>query len=95
MQYFSYFFLFFLTALQLCDALLTMKIIKAGGRELNPFMARLINTLGLVPGLLAPKAAVVITAAAFLIPHPWIMFVLSLAYAYVVFHNWNQMVKKR
>jgi nitrate/nitrite transporter NarK len=83
------FLLFFivLAILQAADAWLTYRIIDAGGRELNPVMRFLIARLGLVPGLLLPKVALLVLLALFLPAHPVFMLLIDCLYAWVVAHN--------
>lgn len=52
-----------LLALQLVDYATTLYILKNGGRELNPLLARLFRTIGPQAGLLIAKAALVVGLA--------------------------------
>lgn len=81
-----------LVALNLADVVSTMKVLKAGGKELNPVMRFFMTKLGNLPGLLAPKA-VILTAAywAFVPSNMWaVLGALCLLYVFVVAHNVKQ-----
>lgn len=45
-----------LVALFAADGILTYRIIKAGGRELNPVVRWMMDRAGIVPALVIPKA---------------------------------------
>lgn len=47
--------LYLLIALQTADVLSTLYAFRNGAVEANPFMHKLMDTLGTVPGLLLPK----------------------------------------
>lgn len=75
-------------ALQIADAGLTVVIIRAGGRELNPAVRVLIERLGLVPGLVAAKALLIALVLACLPIVPlWALIALDVLYMGVV--GWN------
>lgn len=79
-----------LVALNVADILLTLRIIKQGGRELNPLLAWLMTRIGIKPALIVSKA-VLLVAAALVLRSPAILTLLCLAYAAVVWHNWRQL----
>ena len=60
-------------ALQVSDAVLTLLILRDGGRELNPIMRWLMNKIGIVPALVWVKLGLVVAVAA------WVHSVLLLA----------------
>lgn len=45
-----------LSLLQIADIWLTIRILREGGRELNPLMRRVMSVLGLVPGMTLLKS---------------------------------------
>lgn len=82
-----------LTLLQAFDGWTTYKIIRRGGSEANPLVAKAISILGLYPALVLLKAG----AAALV----WILVlfptnlsaialpVLTIVYLLVAWHNWK------
>lgn len=82
--------------LQIADAVFTVRILKNGGRELNPVMAWLFGRLGMVPALAATKAAFVV-ALFFLAPYAPVAAyaVIAILYAGIVAWNWRQYAKQR
>lgn len=83
-----------LCILNLADALLTIRILKDGGQEKNPLMARLMMAVGTAPALAASKAIVLLLAWNWLLPSPaapWILSALCGLYAWVVWHNTTQL----
>lgn len=76
-----------LTALQLADVYTTRRILIAGGKELNPMMRWLIRKLGVMPGLIIPKAFLLILAYIVLLPYPWVLGALCGLYVGVLVHN--------
>ena len=85
-------FLILLALLQLGDALTTFYILKEKrGRELNPVMDFLFDKFGIVPSLIVMKTAVVI--AFWYAGIWWATAIMSLVYAWVVWHNWRQINK--
>lgn len=79
-------FLAALAVLQLLDLASTLAVLRAGGREANPLMARAFERLGRVPALLLTKAAVVAAAWHWPLPDP-AQWVLLAVYAVVVANN--------
>lgn len=80
-----------LAALQLLDWYTTRTIIRRGGREMNPLMARLFEEFGMDP-VLAIKAAAVSYAGWWIGQQMWqITAALVAFYAAVVIHNFTQM----
>lgn len=80
-----------LVVLQLADVATTYYIIRTKiGHEANPIMAWLMNKLGLVAGLLLPKAvlATVLYALVQLRGIPiWALLVALALYVWVIFNN--------
>lgn len=64
MIYYMLVFAIILIALQLYDFWSTAKILRAGGRELNPIMARLMGAVGIMPALILTKASAIVAVAA-------------------------------
>ena len=60
-------------ALQVSDAVLTLLILRDGGRELNPIMRWLMDKIGIVPALVWVKLVLVVAVTA------WVHSVLLLA----------------
>lgn len=81
-----------LGTLQALDALLTLKALQLGGREVNPILARLFDLIGPVPTLLAVKGGVVVwiwlNLAA--MPVSWLT-ALCAFYVAVCWHNIQQL----
>lgn len=44
-------------AVNVLDAITTVKVLKLGGKELNPLMARMMGMVGVIPALVIMKAA--------------------------------------
>lgn len=82
--------LIILAALQLADWYTTAKILSNGGRELNPVMRKLIDSVGLHPALFA-KGVLIVFAAWYIMPDIVILQFLVILYALIVFHNWRQL----
>ena len=78
-------------ALQAADAFLTWRVLRAGGRELNPAVRFLITHLGTVPGLVAFKLFLVVMAWLYLREQLLVLLAIAALYACVVRHNWNQL----
>lgn len=77
--------------LQIADALLTLRILSAGGVELNPVMRWVFRRVGVATGLATVKLLLLVLVFALL---PWLpVWLLALAcvfYGGVVAHNWIQ-----
>ena len=89
--------LIFFTLLQLADLYTTRRILSSGGKELNPFMARMFEEFGVVPALLLLKSSVVLAAYLYLVPWQFgdlIMGLLCVFYCFVVAHNIHQLQVK-
>lgn len=80
-------------ALQAGDGYLTWRVLRAGGRELNPVVRFLIERIGLVPGLVLAKGVLAIVSGIFLFDQPLVLFLVVLLYVWVVRHNWQQLHK--
>lgn len=80
--------------LQAADAYLTWRILRGGGRELNPVMRYLIARLGVVPGLALAKTLLAFLTGLFLFDSPALLFVVALLYLWVVLQNWEQLGKQ-
>jgi len=77
-----------LIALNVLDAFLTVRILKDGGRELNPIMAKMMDRIGDVPALLLSKAVMVAIMAYILNSIPY-QVMLALCGVYVGVVAWN------
>lgn len=86
-------FLFVLLAgLNLLDIYTTLAILKQGGRELNPVMARLMRALGTAPALVIAKSLLLTLLYWQLESLPfWLLALLVGVYAAVVAHNFKQL----
>lgn len=87
-----------LTLLQIADVCTTWHIVHSGiGHEANRFLARLIDDIGLLPGLILPKVLVMVPAymsARTPLAERWadltqaaILAALVVFYVWVVFNN--------
>lgn len=83
--------LFLVVALQAADGFLTWRVLRAGGREINPAVRLLIDRFGIVPGLFLAKLVVVVVVGLFLRDQLLILLVIAVLYAWVVRHNWQQL----
>lgn len=83
--------LVFFVLLQFGDIYTTYRILKSGGRELNPVMARLFDSIGLVPALIIVKTAAIV--AVWLVDNIYLTGVLCVIYAAVIEHNARQFRK--
>lgn len=91
-MHFLYVVLFVLVvALQAADAFLTWRVLRAGGRELNPAVRVLIDRLGTIPGLAIGKLFLVVMVWLYLREQALILLAIAALYAWVVRHNWNQL----
>lgn len=86
--------LWLLIVLQVLDALLTIKILERGGKELNPVMNWIFSRIGVQEGLLIVKTLVcsVFIIWMELIPI-WAFLFLIGATSLVVHHNIKQLQK--
>jgi hypothetical protein len=87
-----------LVMLNIADGILTVRIIKKGGKELNPVMVKIMSWLGTVPALAVSKVLV-------LALYGWLAFVAGDGWAYsphvtaalcawyglAVCNNWRQL----
>lgn len=89
------FSLLILAALQIWDIILTTRILRAGGRELNGVMARIMAVAG--NGWIAVKYGVGMGAAAWAASagHVWLIWLIIAVMAAVVAHNLRQWRKIR
>lgn len=80
-----------LTILQIFDGWTTYKIIKRGGKELNPIVRSLIERLGLYQGLLVAKGfAVALGWVLVLFSAPaWTVVLVLIACLAVAWRNWR------
>jgi hypothetical protein len=80
-----------LCVLQLADVATTYYIISRQiGREANPLMAWLIRQFGLAPGLLLPKAAMLVALYLAVLEHGiphWTLAGLIALYVWVIYNN--------
>jgi hypothetical protein len=81
-------------ALQAADAFLTWRVLRAGGRELNPVVRFLIDRFGTIRGLVLAKLVLVAAAGLFLRDHLLILLAISALYVWVVYHNWQQLLRR-
>lgn len=81
-------YLLALAALQVADAYTTIKVINAGGRELNPVIKKLMGIFGMLPALVI-KGAVVVAVAWLL--EPLYVAAIAAVYTVVVVRNWRLM----
>lgn len=91
MESVSLFLFILLLALQLADAYLTWRLLRAGGRELNPLVRFLIDRIGLVPGLVLAKATVTVLTWLFLFDQIVLLLLATILYWFVVDHNVTQL----
>lgn len=91
MQTLSFLLFVLVVALQAADAYLTWRVLRGGGRELNPVVRFLMQELGTVAGLAVAKVALVVVIWIFLLDHPVWMALVTGLYVWVVVHNWNQL----
>ena len=77
-----------LIALNVLDAILTVRILKDGGKELNPVMDKLMKKIGVVPALVLAKAAG-IGVLAYLLPSVPYQALLALCGVYIGVVIWN------
>lgn len=90
-----------LVLLNIADAVLTVRVLDQGGRELNPAMAKVMEWIGVVPALVVVK---VVALAAFYVGlgvqvpdwvyAPHVTVGLCGFYGLVVCNNWRQMAGK-
>lgn len=73
-------------ALQVSDAVLTLLILRDGGRELNPIMRWLMDKIGIVPALVWVKLGLV-AAVAVWVQSVWLLAVFVAIYIAVVAFN--------
>lgn len=78
-------------ALQAADGFLTWRVLRAGGRELNPVVRFLMDRLGIVPGLAAAKLVLLVMTWLYLREQLLILLAIAALYAWVVRHNWIQL----
>jgi hypothetical protein len=76
------------------DVMTTYMVLRAGGIELNPVVGRLIERLGILPGLLITKALPIAVVTGFYVnvPHPFIWVctaIAGLGMAIVGWLNWR------
>ena len=81
-------------ALQIADAVTTVKILIKGGRELNPVMRWIFDRLGAFNGLAITKAGIILLFYSVKDVMPIWAYVLMIGiYSYVVAHNLVQLKK--
>lgn len=82
-----------LAALQLADAWLTVRVLnERSGRELNPVMRWIFERMGVIPGLVAVKLAMLaIVLIALSVVPSWALAALCGVYVGVVAFNWHQL----
>lgn len=77
------------TALQVSDAVLTLLILRDGGRELNPIMRWLMDKIGIVPALVWVKLGLVVAVAVWVHSVPLLAVFVAIYIAVVVFNVRN------
>jgi hypothetical protein len=82
-----------LAILQLCDGLLTARVLARGGWELNPVMHYLMDKLGITAGLILPKLVLTVLLWLYVSNYPLVLVLLVITYLIVVVHNWQQLSK--
>jgi hypothetical protein len=95
MHFFALLLFVLVVLLQAADAYLTLRILAAGGRELNPVTRFLMLKLNSALGLAAAKMLATIMVALFLLEHVVLMLLLVALYTWVVRQNWNQLHRPR
>lgn len=81
-----------LAALQFLDAWTTLRVLKEGGRELNPIMRDLFDLLGVEAALIVKGIAVVAVGYACIgYQMAWLTWALCVWYSLVVAWNIRQM----
>lgn len=80
--------LILLAALQAFDAITTRRVLDQGGREVNPFISRLINVLGFWPAM--GFKGVVLVGACWAGGNVPVVVAICVLYAGIITWNWNQ-----
>ena len=75
-----------LAALQVADALSTIKVIELGGRELNPIVRWLIEVFGMVPALVIK--GVVVMLAAWHLTTTMLLVMILFYFAVIAWNSW-------
>ena len=81
---------------QIVDGWMTWKILRRGGVELNPVMAKLMDEIGDVPALAASKLAGAAFFGCLCFAYPadaqlaLLMIVVIVGYGFVIDHNFEQ-----
>ena len=83
----AYSLLALLAVLRVADIYTTRRILLAGGKEMNPAVRWLIGRFGMMPALFGAKVALLVLAAAFMLPYPWLLGALCVFYAGIVAYN--------
>lgn len=73
-------------ALQVSDAVLTLLILRDGGRELNPIMRWLMDKVGIVPALVWVKIGLIVAVAVW-VQSVWLLVAFVAIYIAVVAFN--------
>ena len=77
-----------LVLLNIIDAVTTLAILHSGGREMNPYVDRIMRAIGVIPALLLTKVVPLAGLAYFISDVPvWLLGVLVVFYVGVVIHN--------
>lgn len=88
--------LYAVLALQVADVLSTLYAFRNRAVEANPFMKRLMDTLGTVPGLLLPKIIFAVPVWAYRDQfQDWGLWLVIAGYAAVVLNNVRVARKRR
>lgn len=79
-------------ALQIADAVITVKALNKGKAEANPFLVWVFDYFGPVPSLVIVKTAVVVLFG-LLGYDTWMMILFCVIYSFVVAHNMRVLSK--
>lgn len=92
----THFLLITLVALNIADVVLTHKILKKGGRELNPFLEPLFKRFNPMAVMVVAKLAFLVPLAIFIIIVPVAaLYVLNTLYTAILLWNAKEYIKQR
>lgn len=92
----TFFLILALVALNIADIVLTHKILKMGGRELNPFLESLFKRFNPVTVMVAAKLAYLAPLAILInIVPAVVLYVLNTMYAALLLWNAKEYIKQR
>lgn len=91
----TYFLILFLILLNVADIVITHKILKRGGRELNPFLEPLFKRFNPVVVMVVSKLAFLVPLAFFINVVPVaVLYVLIMLYAALLLWNVKEYIKQ-